>query len=45
MVQMKLFEGKEQSHRCREWIFGHRRGGGGWDVLEIRIDTYIHYHG
>ena len=40
MVQMNLFAGPEQRHRCREWTCGHggkREGGTNW---EIRIDIY-----
>ena len=32
MVQINLFIGREQSHRCREWTCD-TGGVGGWDVL------------
>ena len=33
MIQMNLFVGQEQRHRCREWVCGHRGGRGVWDEL------------
>ena len=33
MVQMNLFEGQGQRHRCGEQTCGHSAGKGGWDAL------------
>ena len=34
MVQMNVFAGQEERHRCREWMCGHRGQGGGmnWET-------------
>ena len=44
MVQMNLFAGQKQRHRCREQTYGHQGGkaaghGGGMN-WEIGIDMY-----
>ena len=44
MVQMNVFAGQEERHRCREWMCGHmgeREGGMNW---EFRTDIYIHIY-
>ena len=35
MVQMNIFAGQEQRHRCREWMCGHSGGRSGWDELGV----------
>ena len=40
MVQMNLFPGQEERHRCRENTCRHRGKGGGGTNWEIRIDIY-----
>ena len=38
MLQMNLFTGREQRHRCREWAYGPRVGEG--DKLDGSTDIY-----
>ena len=38
MVQMNLFVGQQQRHRCREWTCGHGGEGEGGTNMEIRFD-------
>ena len=40
MVNMNLFAGQEQKHRCREWTCGHSEEGEGGMNWEIRVDIY-----
>ena len=40
MVQMNLLAKQKCRHRCREQMYGHQGGKGGWDELGIGIDIY-----
>ena len=44
-VQMNLFGGQKQKHRCGEWTGEYREGRGKWDELsEQNLYTHTHYH-